>query len=245
MGVLAIPRISMFIPEHEAEKINTVDFLGHYTKYEGGGPALLNETLLQNFGFGFDRFIRIDFTGFVDLINILGGIDVDVDCAFEERFADPELPGGRLLQLSPGVQHMDGYTALMYVRSRHTTNDTDRSRRQFKVLLAIREKALQLNTILLLPQLWNNYRTTIQTDLSLAEALDLARMAYDFDPSNIHGRIIDQTMATEGRSTKGSWIRFLTLSRYSKRIRNCSVLLDSSTSNNTGAGAHQPLRVLK
>ena len=101
---------------------------------------------------------------------------------------------------------MDGHTALLYVRLRHGTTDTDRSRRQFKVLMAIRDKALQLNTILLLPQLWNNYHTTIQTDLSLIEALDLARVAYEFQPGNMHGRVIDQTMATPGRTAQKAWI---------------------------------------
>lgn len=207
VGVLAIPRdLYVSIPGHKPERINTVDFLGHYTKYPGGGPALLNETLQQNFGFGFDRFIRVDFAGFVELVDILGGIDVMVDCAFEELFADPDLPGGRLLSVSPGLQHMDGYTALLYVRVRHGTTDTDRSRRQFKVLMAIWDRALQLNTILLLPQLWNNYHTTIQTDLSLIEALDLARVAYEFEPGNMHGRVIDQTMATAGRTAEKAWI---------------------------------------
>ena len=207
VGVLAIPRdLYVAIPGHDPERINTVDFLGHYTKYPGGGPALLNRTLQENFGFGFDRYIRVDFAGFVDLIDILGGIEVDVDCAFEELFADPELPGGRLLKVSPGRQQMDGHTALLYVRIRHGTTDTDRSRRQLKVLMAIREKALQLNSILLIPQLWNNYRTTVQTDLSLAEALDLARLAYEFDPDNMHGQVIDQSMTTQGRTAKRAWI---------------------------------------
>ena len=207
VGVLAIPRdLYVDIPDHDPERINTVDFLGHYTKYPGGGPALLNRTLQENFGFGFDRYIRVDFAGFVDLIDILGGIEVDVDCAFEELFADPELPGGRLLKVSPGRQQMDGHTALLYVRIRHGTTDTDRSRRQLKVLMAIREKALQLNSILLIPQLWNNYRTTVQTDLSLAETLDLARLAYEFDPDNMHGQVIDQSMTTQGRTAERAWI---------------------------------------
>ncbi len=89
-GVLAIPRdLYVNIPNHDPDRINTVDFLGHYTKYPGDGQALLNDTLHENFGFGFDRYIRIDFNGFAQIIDELGGIDVDVDCPLEERFADP------------------------------------------------------------------------------------------------------------------------------------------------------------
>jgi len=207
VGVLAMPRdLYVSIPGHPPERLNTVDFLGHYTKYPGGGPALLDRTLRQNFGFGFDRFIRVDFTGFVELIDIVGGIDVEVDCPFEERFADPEVPGGRLLKLEAGQQHLDGHTALMYVRSRLSTSDLDRSRRQFKVLMALREKLLQLDTLLLIPQLWNNYRVTVQTDLSLGEALDLARLAYEFDAKDIHGQVIDTSMTIPGRTAMKSWV---------------------------------------
>ncbi len=207
VGVLAIPRdLYVSIPGHPPERLNTVDFLGHYTKYPGGGPALLDRTLRQNFGFGFDRYIRVDFTGFVELIDLLGGIDVEVDCPFEERFADPEVPGGRLLKLDAGWQHLDGHTALMYVRSRLTTNDWDRSRRQFKVLMALREKLLKLDTLLLIPQLWDNYRVTVQTDLSLGEALDLARLAYEFDVNDIHGQVIDASMTIPARTAMKSWV---------------------------------------
>ena len=207
VGMLALPRdLWVDIPEHEPEKINTVDFLGQYTKYPGGGPALLSRTLRENFGFDFDRFIRVDFTGFVQVIDELGGIDLEVDCPLEEVFADAELPGGRLLKVESGWQHMDGRTALMYVRTRHSTNDTDRSRREFKVLMALRDKALQLDTIPLIPQLWGSYRASVQTDLSIMEAIDLAGRLRDIDASKIHGRIVDQTMSAPGTGPKKQWI---------------------------------------
>jgi LCP family protein required for cell wall assembly len=206
-AVLAIPRdLYVNIPDHEPDRINTVDFLGHYTKYPGDGPALLNRTLQENFGFGFDRYVRIDFTGFVNVVDTLGGIDVDVDCPLEEVFADKAFPGGRLLKISAGLQHMDGATALMFVRQRHDNGDTDRSRRQFKVLMALREKALKMDTIPLIPKLWTSYRASVQTDLSLTEAIKFAGWLYDFDADNIRGRIIDQTMATPWTTPKGAWV---------------------------------------
>jgi polyisoprenyl-teichoic acid--peptidoglycan teichoic acid transferase len=206
-GVLAIPRdLFVNIPDHEPDRINTVDFLGHYTKYPGDGQALLNRTLRENFGFGFDRFIRIDFNGFSQVIDELGGIDVDVDCPLEELFADPVLPQGRLLKVSAGLQHMDGPTALLYVRQRHDNGDTDRSRRQFKVLMALREKALKLDTLPLLPKLWTTYRANVQTDLSVPEILQLARWMVDFKTENLRGRIIDQTLADPWTKPKGAWV---------------------------------------
>jgi polyisoprenyl-teichoic acid--peptidoglycan teichoic acid transferase len=206
-GVLAIPRdLWVNIPDHEPDRINTVDFLGHYTQYPGDGQALLNQTLHQNFGFGFDRYIRIDFNGFAQVVDELGGIDVDVDCPLEERFADPAVPEGRLLKVSAGMQHMDGNTALLYVRQRHDNGDTDRSRRQFKVLMALREKSLKLDTLPLLPKLWTTYRANVQTDLSLPEMLQLARWMADFKSENLHGRIIDQTLADPWTTPKGAWV---------------------------------------
>jgi LCP family protein required for cell wall assembly len=206
-GVLAIPRdLWVNIPDHEPDRINTVDFLGHYTKYAGDGQALLNRTLHENFGFGFDRFIRIDFNGFSQVVDELGGIDVVVDCPLEERFSDPVLPEGRLLKVTPGLQHMDGPTALLYVRQRHDNGDSDRSRRQFKVLMALREKALKLDTLPLLPKLWTTYRANVQTDLSVPEILQLARWMVDFKTENLRGRIIDQTLADPWTTPKGAWV---------------------------------------
>jgi polyisoprenyl-teichoic acid--peptidoglycan teichoic acid transferase len=206
-GVLAIPRdLWVNIPDHEPDRINTVDFLGHYTKYPGDGQALLNRTLRDNFGFGFDRFIRIDFNGFSQIVDELGGIDVDVDCPLEELFADPLLPQGRLLKVSSGPQHMDGPTALLYVRQRHDNGDTDRSRRQFKVLMALREKALKLDTLPLLPKLWTTYRANVQTDLSIPEILQLARWMVDYKTENLRGRVIDQTLADPWTTPKGAWV---------------------------------------
>jgi len=97
-----------------------------------------------------------------------------IDCAFEEVSPAPELPAGWLLGVSPGSQPMARRTALLNVHVRHRTIDTERSRRWLKVLMAILDEALPLDAILLLPQLWANYHRTIQTDLSLMEALELA-----------------------------------------------------------------------
>ena len=206
-GVLALPRdLYVDIPGHEPGRINTVDYLGEYTKYPGGGSALLNRTLQDNFGFGFDRFIRVDFAGFVDVVDTLGGIDVDVDCPLEEYFADPAYPAGRLLQLDAGLHHLDGSTALMFVRQRHENGDTDRSRRQFKVLMGLRDKALTFDTLPLIPRLFSSYRATVQTDLSILEAFELGRWFYDWKTENIRGRIVDQTMASQWTTPKGAWV---------------------------------------
>ncbi len=101
---------------------------------------------------------------------------------------------------------MDGHTALLYVRQRHDNGDTDRSRRQFKVLMALRDKALKLDTLPLLPKLWTTYRANVQTDLSMTEILQLARWMADFQTTSLHGRIIDQTLADPWTTPKGAWV---------------------------------------
>src|SRR3989339_1759318 len=87
-------------------------------------------------------YIKIDFSGFEKIIDALGGIDVDVP----ESIYDPYYPKEGTIyfetfSIKAGQQHMDGKTALEYARSRETSSDFDRSRRQHEIIYAIKEKA--------------------------------------------------------------------------------------------------------
>ena len=77
------------------------------------------------------------------MIDSLGGIDVDVpDSLDDPTYSDTEMPGDYFpLHFSPGMQHMDGRTALGYARSRNTTSDLDRIQRQQRVIFAVMDKA--------------------------------------------------------------------------------------------------------
>ena len=171
--LLSIPRdLWVNIPGHGYDRINTADLWGE-VQHEGGGPELVKETVYQNLGIPIHYYVRVDFDGFIKIIDAVGGVDVDVECPLPD------------IEVVPGIQHMDGEMALLYARSRITTNDFDRSRRQRKLLMALWEKALNRNIITKLPALWVAMADTIQTDLPLNEALALARIGIKLRPNQI------------------------------------------------------------
>jgi LCP family protein required for cell wall assembly len=205
VGALSIPRdLWVDIPGFEADRINTVDALGERAPYPGGGSALVKRTLEENLGIQIDHYVRVDFQGFIQAIDALGGISVDVDCPIEDRFPDPDSPTGFYdMAIMTGTQQMDGELALRFARSRYGKGDFDRSRRQMKVLLAVRDRALQLNALPSLPVLWLDLQSSIQTDLDLPLILSLAQMATEIQPDDIRGSVLDYSLTENWTTPKG------------------------------------------
>lgn len=175
IGVLSIPRdLYVTIPGYRSDRINTAYASGQYT---GQGSALAMQTVAYNFGVQVDAYVAFDFEAFIALIDVIDGIDVVV----EEPIADPLYPsmnyGYEPFYLEAGPQHLDGETALKYVRTRHNSDDRERMRRQQQVIAAVREKigVLELGEALLRfgPALWTQLRENIDTDLTLDEILRL------------------------------------------------------------------------
>ncbi|MGD0765857.1 MAG: LCP family protein [Dehalococcoidia bacterium] len=193
-GVLGIPRdLYVTIPDGNGgtfdERINTALEYGETYKYPGGGPKLAEDTIAQNLGINIDHYVIIDFSGFKEIIDSLGGIDVDVpDPLYDPTYSDTELPGDYFpLDFSPGMQHMDGRTALGYARSRNTTSDLDRIQRQQRIIFAVMDKALSLNVLPNALDLWDKYKNTISTDISDFMIPGFAKLAADIPPERISG----------------------------------------------------------
>ncbi len=191
VGMLTIPRdLYVNIPGVGKQRINTADFYGYYYHYPGGGPNLIKQTIEQNLGIRVHYFVRGGFDAFRRAIDILGGIDVDVDCPlYEQDFYDDY--GHATLNFQPGVQTMDGVTALRYARSRYTTNDYDRGRRQRKVILAMWDKATMLDLLPKWPELYQEMSDSIQTDLGPTEMAALAYIGTQLKMDKIKSRAID------------------------------------------------------
>ena len=200
-GMLSIPRdLWVYIPDYGYNRINTADFTGEYRKHPGGGPALVKHTLLYNLGVPVHYYVRGDFKALIKLIDMLGGIDVAVDCPLEDIFPDPASPDGLYtLSLTSGAQHLDGKAALFYARSRFSTSDFDRSQRQQKVLRGLWDKALQVDVLPKVPELWETLGSAVQTDLSLADVLSLAYVGVQLEPQNLKSRFI-------GRDQVQGWV---------------------------------------
>jgi LCP family protein required for cell wall assembly len=212
VSMVSIPRdLYVAIPGHGKTRINMADDFGEAEHYPGGGPALLRKTLEENLGLTFDRYIRIDFQGFVEMIDLLGGIDVDVACPTELWVPNMKSPGEYLLwrSLPASMQHMDGELALMYSRCRAHTPVFDRDRRQREVLLAIRNRALELGLPGLLPklfQLLDTMKLHVQTDLEPAEIIALAQLMMAMSPYHVNQSVIDLSAAPQWPSADGAWV---------------------------------------
>lgn len=139
-------------------------------------------------------YVKINFNGFKEIIDILGGIDVDV----QEAIYDPFYPKGEthlyeIFSISKGPHHMDGETALKYARSRETSSDFSRSSRQQQILYAIKEKAAQADFLLnkgKIQDLLTAVQDNIETNLTTREILTFGGILGDFTKDNIVNRLI-------------------------------------------------------
>ena len=173
-GILGIPRdLWVDIPGKEGgtfqDRINTVYVWGETSKYPQGGVGLMKDVLKATpFGVKIDHYVIVDFKGFESVIDDLGGIDVDVpDEIYDPYYSESELPGDYDPQhFYPGVQHMNGSTALAYSRVRFSSDDLDRIQRQQRVIFAAIEKASSINALKNATSLWSKYKDTVKTDIS-------------------------------------------------------------------------------
>ena len=192
-GMLSINRdLWVKIPGGQREgKINTAHFLGEVERFPGGGPALAMETVQTALDIPVQYYIRLNFSAFEQLIDLIGGIDLTV----EQTIDDPDYPdaafGYEPFHIDAGWHHLDGATALKYARTRATAgSDLDRVKRQQQVILAVRDKLLKEKR---LPQLLTQigslltlYSGSIQTNLTPGQLQELIEFAAGIDRDKIY-----------------------------------------------------------
>ncbi len=200
VAVISIPRDTYItIPGYGKQRINVVDYFGEggVVKVKGGGPALLTRVFWQNFGVRVDNYVRIDLEGFAKVIDVLGGVDVEITCPHTVQW------GKTTYHFKKGIQHLTGTELMVYVRARRGSSDIDRARRQQRAILAMRDRARELNLLPRLPALYKTLHNSVQTDLSLLEMLDLARLAMDIPPERVHGRVISYPLVRGTVTSRG------------------------------------------
>lgn len=194
VGILSVPRdLYVEIPGYGLQRINAAYGVGEL-EGPGGGPRLAMQTVQYNFGIRVNEYLLVDFETFIDVIDLIGGIHVNVPY----DIYDPQYPdmnyGYDPFSISAGWQTLDGATALKYARSRHSSDDIDRNRRQQQVLYAIRDKVLTTNKIPeLAPKafsLWAELNEGIDTGLSLDQILQLAWWVKDIPSENYHNAVV-------------------------------------------------------
>ncbi len=195
VSLMSIPRdYYAWIPAWGLDKINTAYERARGVGYPGGGPALVKATVEYNFGIPIHYYALVDFTSYRSLVDVVGGVDIIVECPFHDTYPDPESATGQTdIDLEPGISHLDGKFALWYVRSRWNTSDFDRHRRQQQVLLAVLHEARSAGMLVKVPELWATYQENVETDLGLKELLWLASVAGRLDERDIHNYFIRGT----------------------------------------------------
>jgi polyisoprenyl-teichoic acid--peptidoglycan teichoic acid transferase len=210
--LLSIPRdLQLPIPGHGEDRINTANVYGYREGYPGGGPALVEATVESNFGIAIDGYLMADFNAFTRIVDALGGVEIEVSEALHDtRYPDPR-PGDphayKTVHFDPGLQTMDGQRALEYARSRMSTSDFDRARRQQEVLVAIRQKALSPRSLPRLPLLGLIVLDSLQTNLNPQEILALGVLAVRLDPSRLQRVVLEPPLVYGQRRADGAAIQ--------------------------------------
>jgi LCP family protein required for cell wall assembly len=196
-ALLSLPRdLWVEIPGFGVDRINQAYYFGQAYEYPGGGQSLALETVEALLGIPIDYYVTVDFAGFIEAVDLIGGIVVDIP----EAIVDPDYPdncyGYDPFSLQAGKQRLDGEVALKFARTRATFGgDVDRAERQQEVLLAVRNQVLRVEQfpklLVQAPQLWQTFQDNVGTNLSLEDALELALLVQDIPEGNIQTAILD------------------------------------------------------
>ena len=165
-SLLSIPRDTRVkIKNHGFDKINHA--------YAFGGHELTKDTVENFLGVTLDHYIIIDTHAFQRIIDTIGGIDIDVEkrMYYEDPWDDD---GGLVINLQPGMQHMDGKTAITYVRYRDEEGDLGRIQRQQKFMKAIFDKIASPAIIMKIPSIIKEVSNSIKTDMSIRQMIEFA-----------------------------------------------------------------------
>lgn len=144
------------------------DWITHTFRY--GGPKLTMKTVEECFNIEVDHFVRVNFNSFVQIVNAVGGVDIDIT-EMEAKALNWEVPSNSMLivnHVDPGLNHFDGYTALQYARLRKIDNDWKRVERQRTVIKAVLDQVKNAS-VMELDNLLNTLLPLIQTNFTKTE----------------------------------------------------------------------------
>jgi LCP family protein required for cell wall assembly len=162
VGLLSIPRdLLVEVEPGVQDRINAA--------YSYGGIDQAREVVESVTGIPVDRYAIVDFEGFSDTIDAMGGVEVDVEDKIPPKYG-----------IRDGPQTLNGEQALFYARWRGTSRgDLDRIEHQQQLIAALRSKALEWDTVTRLPEVMEIMEENVETDLGFREALSLGRVLID------------------------------------------------------------------
>jgi LCP family protein required for cell wall assembly len=215
VSMISLPRdLFVFIPNWGMARLNLAWGYGEAIGWTDGGWGMMRQTLLYNFGIETHYYAMVDFNGFEQIIDYLGGVTVSVDCPIIDQLCTgPACNDGiagnetdsdyELYTLPVGVYNMDGEQALWYARSRKNTIDFDRGRRQQQILRAIWTKAKESGLITKFPDLYSQLTSVVQTNMPLDDIIPLIPLALSIQPNDIENHFFRKNIETVAWSPDG------------------------------------------
>lgn len=206
-AIFSLPR-DMIVPltSQDYRKINSIYALGEQSGENQGGE-LAKEVVGRTLDIPIHYYVAVDFKGFVELVDAIGGLDIEVERAFTDSQFPTEDYKYQEVSFPAGRQNMDGLTALRFARSRHGNNgegsDFARIKRQQKIITTAKDKITSFNTWInpkKITSLFNLFNQYTKTDLEPWEAVKLVHMAKSLDTQKITSQSIDDSPGSYLRS---------------------------------------------
>jgi polyisoprenyl-teichoic acid--peptidoglycan teichoic acid transferase len=174
VSLISIPRDTYVdIPGRGKDKINHA--------YAFGGMDLSIKTISQFLGIPINHYAKINFDAFTKIVDGLGGVTVDVT-------EDVRSYTDNRIKVAKGRQKLDGNNAFEYIQTRE--GDISRVQRQQKFVKALADQAISVSSIAKLPGILDNISSSVQTDMSPKEMLELAMNMRSMSPGNMKNEII-------------------------------------------------------
>ncbi|MEN6348167.1 MAG: LCP family protein [Syntrophomonas sp.] len=195
VAIVSIPRDTRVKINGNTDKINSANVYG--------GPELATKLVSEIMSVKVDYYVEMDFTGFKNIIDTLGGVDINVP----QRMYKPSED----IDLQPGQQRLNGRQALGFVRFRdYTYGDIGRTEAQQQFLKALSREVLQAKTVTRLPSLVNELHQCIYTNIPIGDMLKLTAWAPAFNADGISAQTLPGTFYEErdayGELTASFWV---------------------------------------
>ena len=217
VAMLSLPRdLYVYIPGWTMQRLNLAYIHGEAVGWTNGGFGLLRQTLFYNLGINVHYYAMVNLSGFRDIVDAVGGVDLAVDCAIENLpLIGADVPSAAYRSteegdyvLPVGYYHLSGGEALWYARSRDNTSDFDRGARQQQILQAIWRKARDTGLLNNAVQLWNEGSQYVETNLALEDIIGLVPLALSIDPTRIESFSLVRTYhTTPWQTPQGDYVQ--------------------------------------
>ena len=212
IGMLSLPR-DLWVPLPNTgmtTKINTAYMHGELNNYPGGGPQMIKDTVSSFVGRPVDHYVRVNFDGFRQIVDLIGGVTVEVPYTIHDEEYPTADYGVETFHLDAGTHKLDGETALKYARTRHGDSDYGRARRQQDIIRAVAQQVTNAGMIPQLlsrvPQLLTTMQNSIQTDIPVQLGIELAQRLQSNTRGDVQQLVLDNRYGEETFSSEGAWI---------------------------------------